>query len=397
MSRVALGIGCILAVTVIGGPGVSQPAEKSGAGFRATDPGRMQLHDIAIRDGAVVDDNTVVVVGATDGPEGADDADLAPNGWVLDLTRRAPPQRFTNGHSAPLTSVAFGHGMLATASTTLDPVLRVSDARTKQPVAAVGLAEKRPDTVQVFSARWLHKTPRLAVVTSYSQVQVFDPKSTAAPTRYHLGAKIDGWLSKDIAISPDDVRIACAAKVRQPGTGDKRAAVVVWGIDRDNPVAVPVTPATATDPHDWFAWAVSIGPRGDVIARRSNTAVEVPKGTAEKDVPHERRAVVRIDPERRQVVPTGMGTSVGTLGCAFDPSGAWLAVVGTAHPDGPARKDDTFASEVRVYEAVTARLVFREQVWARLALTWVSFSPSGKRLVAATANGVLHWWNVERP
>ncbi len=70
-------------------------------------------------------------------------------------------------------------------------------------------------------------------------------------------------------------------------------------------------------------------------------------------------------------------------------------MVGTAHGDRPLPADGTFYSEPRVYHFATARLVHREQVLARMALSWVAFSPSGKRLCAATGNGVLHWWDVE--
>jgi len=364
--------------------------------LRIRGAGRAVHDDFRVADGAVVDDATVILVGSTDGPEDAHERDLNANGWIVDLTKKSPRRRFTNGQTAPLVSVAVGHGMVATTSTTLDPVLRVSDLKSGKAVAEVSLAE--PDrfgnATRSFHARWLHRSARLAVLVD-KHIQLLDPKAPTDRTHYRLGNVVDGLLFADLAVAPDDARIACAARFQPPGSEERLDGVLVWTVGRENPVAVSTVPTKAERPADWRTGGITIGARGDIVAKRGDSQIEVPKGTAEKDVPAGRRGVVRIDPVGKSCVPTGMGTTYHTIRCAFDPTGRWLAVVGSAHADGPAPKDDTFASELRVYEFATARLVHREQVFARMALSWVAFSPSGKRLCAATGNGTLHWWDVD--
>ncbi len=177
---------------------------------------------------------------------------------------------------------------------------------------------------------------------------------------------------------------------------------MVWGPGGAAPVAVPVvapSPKSAGRNECWVD-GVAFNKHGKLIALRHTPDPEVPRGTAEKDAPAARRGVVWIDPARRTAIPTGMGTSAGTLACAFDPTGEWLAVVGEGWPEpGQVEPKDEITrwAEVRVYHAATARLVHREQVLGRYTLTWVAFTPGGKRLVAATLGGTVHWWDVERP
>ncbi len=344
----------------------------------------------------MVDDNTVILVGSTDGPEDADPLRLDPNGWVLDLTRKTPPRRFTNGHSAALTSVSVGYGMVATTSSTLDPVLRVSDLKSGKAVAEVKLAE--PDRFQnaipSFNARWPHKSPRLAVQVG-EQIALFDPKLPTKRTEYRLAPGSNAFLFRHFAVSRDDERIACVGRFRRPDGSSRGDVVFVWTVGKAEPVAIPTVPEDADDPNEWRIGRVTFGPDGTLLALRTGPGSEVPNGVAEKDAPADRRAVVRIDPDRKRAIATGMGMHHSALHCAFDPSGTWLALAGHSRPDRPNPKDGTFYSELRVYHFATARLVHREQVLARMALSWVAFSPSGKRLCAATGNGVLHWWDVE--
>ena len=49
---------------------------------------------------------------------------------------------------------------------------------------------------------------------------------------------------------------------------------------------------------------------------------------------------------------------------------------------------------MRVYHLPARTLAFRQQ-FEHLPLTWVSFTPSGNRIVAATADGRVMWWDVK--
>ncbi len=368
---------------------------------RAGDPafrhaGRVQLSDLIARDGAVVDDDTVVLVGST---MGADlfvrDTDLLPNGYVLDLGRKAAPKRFTNGHAAPLCSVAAGHGMIATVSSTLDPTVRVAEVKTRKAVAEIPFGEPDQNAARSFAVRWLHKSARLAVFAD-KHIQVLDPKAPRERVTYPPPPEALGHSFVNFAVAPDDTRIACTANLGQ--IDDHNAGVFLWQSAQTEPSAISIAPPKAADRRDWRAGGIAFGRGGVLVAWRHGAGAEVPPKTAEKDVPADRRSVVRIDPDRK-VIPTGMGMSAAPWACAFDPSGEWLVVVGEGWLD-PGRedpKDDiTRWGELRVYHAATARLVHREQVLGQYTLTWAAFTPNGRRLVAATHGGTVHWWDVEQ-
>jgi hypothetical protein len=139
--------------------------------------------------------------------------------------------------------------------------------------------------------------------------------------------------------------------------------------------------------------AVSFGPRGDLFACRSRRDDEVPEKASEKDVPPEQRGVVRIDVRTGQVEPLASGHTICTLSCAVDPTGTWLATVGSSRPDRPRPDGEIVVGELWVYHLPTRKLACREQLEG-LPPMWVAFTPSGKRLVCANGKGVVKWWDV---
>lgn len=350
-----------------------------------------------VREGTVVDDDRVVLVGATDGPPGADDSELKPNGWLIDLTKRTAPKRFTNGHSAPLWSVSAGHGMVATTSTSLDPVLRVSDLSTGGRVAEVKLGEPDLENSASFrySVRWLSKTPRLAVQID-REIHLLDPKTPSERVRHRVGTQPGRAPFSKIAVSPNDTRIGQGWTVAVAGVQNWESGVNVWSIGTTEPAGVIVNTPKEHE-KGRLVHGVVFTRTDDVLAWRIGPEAEVTKGMAEKDAPADRRGIVRIDLAGKRVVPTGMGLSRGVSYAAIDPSGEWLALVGHAHPDGPNPENKRVISELRVYHVPNARLVYREQIATRDGFYWVGYSPSGRRLCAATVDGVLFWWDVTRP
>ena len=104
--------------------------------------------------------------------------------------------------------------------------------------------------------------------------------------------------------------------------------------------------------------------------------------------------MVGVDIAKGKVIPLGIGQTIYTLHCAIDPSGTWLATVGNSRPEKPRPDGKTGVGELRVYRLATKELVSREQVEG-LPLKWVAFTPSGKRIVTATYDGVVRWWDVK--
>ena len=194
----------------------------------------------------------------------------------------------------------------------------------------------------------------------------------------------EGWLSDPVVVSPDDTRVACTRI---------RARVVVWDVATRKPTVVSVIPPKAEEPEGWHSWGVAFGPTGALVAWGHGRHDEVPAGKIDADTPADRRGgAVRIDLPGGAVVPLGMGTSVYTRHCAIDPTGTWLAAVGSARSDKRWQAVRT-VRELRVYHLASGRLAYREQVEG-LPLSRVAFTPSGKRLVGVTWKGEVTWWDV---
>jgi WD40 repeat protein len=345
----------------------------------------MKLADLRVEDLAVIDESTAVVVGTKDGPEDADPDKLGPNGAIIDLTR-GTSRPFTNGHTARICSVSAARGRVATASNNRDPVLRVWDLGANRTVAAVEI-EKPGDRVTHYGAAWFHESDRVAVAAD-TRVVVFDPARPGDRAEFACPPGSARWVEKP-AVGPGDAWLACPAD---------RATVVFWEVATRKATAVSLLPKGADpDGSGWSVDAVRFGPKGELFAcRSSGSEDEVPENTAEKDVPADRRGVVRIDLPAGRVVPLGMGQTVYTLSCAADPTGTWLVTGGTSRLDRPG-PDAKTGGELRVYRMPYGELVHREQPKDSLPLKWVSFTPGGKRVVAATHDGVVRWWDAQAP
>ncbi len=64
-------------------------------------------------------------------------------------------------------------------------------------------------------------------------------------------------------------------------------------------------------------------------------------------------------------------------------------------PNKPLSNGHLVAGELRVYHLATGTLVYRDQMEYG-PVDWVAFTPSGKRIVASTADGNVRWWDVEK-
>ena len=343
--------------------------------------GSVRPGDLSIRDLAIVDENTVVVVGTTlDKDDGTSPDDLGLNGAIVDLARKTS-RPFTNGHKSCICTVAVGRGRIATTSDPRDPFLRLWDLKTGKSVAPVQIDE--PDvnaTILPYHVRWFHKSDRVAVSVK-NTVFLFDP---AKPdTRTELACPEECGLPEHPVVSPDDARIAATATW---------CNLIVWDVVTKKPRVISLAPDKA-DPKHWMAGGCAFGPDGLLVAWRSPSGNgDVPRAKGE-DVPGDRCEVVRIDGAK--VVPLGIGgNTFDVLNCALDSSGTRLAVAGCSQLDKPRKDGSTSVGELRVYHLGTKQLAFREQVEG-LPLTQVAFAPSGKRVVCCTYDGVVRWWDVK--
>jgi WD40 repeat protein len=378
---------CIVAAFVLallsalpGSP--AQPPGKDKPTIRLTRAGEMKLDDVSVEDGAVIDESTVVVVGTTLNKDAEEDPDkLGSNGAIVNLARRSA-EKFTNGHTARICSVSAGRGRVATISNHHDPVLRVWDLKAGKSVAEIKIEE--PDPPTHYAAACFHKSDRVAVAAD-KRLIVLDPARPDERLVLALPPEVR-WLDKPV-VSPDDTRVA--------STGD-RAGVVVWEVATRKATTHSLIPKGlgVDELEKWYAHGAAFGPKGILIAWRGGNDGEVPEGKTEKDVPAERRGVVQIDLPDGKVVPLGMGHTGRTLFCAIDPTGTWLATAGSSWRDKPRADGANSVAELRVYHLPTKELAFREQVEG-LPLTWVAFTPSGKRVVTADYYGVVRWWDVQ--
>jgi WD40 repeat protein len=189
------------------------------------------------------------------------------------------------------------------------------------------------------------------------------------------------WVSHALAVSPDDAWIAC--------TGD-RDQVVCFEVATKKATVLAITPKDG-DTDKWSVFGFAFSRSGKLFACRHGNAEEVPKGKSEKDVPAERRGIVRIDLPDGKLVPLDMGHTRVTSACAIDRTETWLATVGSSRPDKPL-KDVYAVDELRVYNLASGKLAYREQFAGGAGRLW--FTPSGKRLVCVTNDGTVRWWDV---
>jgi WD40 repeat protein len=386
-SHLFAGIAPVLAVAVLpalcSNSARSDPVPKDKPAIRLTLAGEMKLAELRVEDAAVIDDNTVVLVGTKNGPEDADPDKLDPNGAIVDLIRKKA-RPFTNGHKARIGSVSVARGRVATASNSRDPVLRIWDLKANKSVAAIEI-DKPGEEVIHYGVAWFHKSDRIAIAAG-KRVIVVNPVKPDDRTEFACPPEGGRWLEEHPVVSPDDAWLACAADLHQ---------VVYWKMATRKATALSLVPKKAKPEDSWHSGGVAFGPAGTLIAWRSESgAGEVPEKEAEKDVPADRRGVVQIDLSKGRLVPLGMGQSIYTLSCAIDPTGTWLATGGTGWLDRP-QPDAKTGSELRVYHLSSGKLAFRAQKDS-LPLKWVSFTPSGKRVVCATYDGVVRWWDMPK-
>ncbi len=349
--------------------------------------GEMKLPDLAIENAAIIGEEKVVVVGTTGNDDGEKEGDtLDANGAILDLGKKVH-RPFTNGHKARIGTVSVSGDRIVTASNERDPVLRIWDFKAEKAVAAIKIEDPRTERVR-YGAVCFRRGNRVAIAAQ-DRVIVLDPAKPNERTEF--GTPDDKayytYTHENLTISPDDAWIACAV-----GTGH----VAFWEVATKKTIALSLVPEKTEADDNWMSSGVTFGRKGSILAWRwKPVGGEVPNKTLEKDAPPGRRGVVRVDLDNKKVIPLNMGQSIYTLACAIDPTGDWLATAGSSRRDKPRADGNYILGEVRIYHLPTGALVFREPVEG-LPLNWVGFTPSGKRLVSATYDGVVRWWDVQK-
>ncbi len=360
-------------------PATSAPVPKEVPAFRLKAVGDMTVPETVVKSAAFVDDGRVVVVG-TKGSDGLeDDFDKAePNGAILDLAKKTCV-RFTNGHTSHIGHVSVSGHRIATAGCGSDPTVRIWDVKAAKTVATITLARPGEVVLPYLGVAWFHKGDRIAV-SAGEKVFAFDVGKPEDRVEYDLPeelAQTSDSLDENLAISPDDVWIV----------GTTGGDVICWNRATKEATAIRAGPEKSAEAEEWFICGLAFDPKRQLFAWRipRQKHDEVPDGKSEADVPAERRGVVRIDLDKKKVIPSKMGHTISTHACALDPTGTWLATGGSSRYD-KLRGEDKSGGELRVYHLPTQTLVHREQLDG-LPLTWVAFSPGGKRIAAAT----LRW------
>ncbi|HEY7329377.1 MAG TPA: hypothetical protein VH592_17175 [Gemmataceae bacterium] len=346
--------------------------------------GKVKVDNLVVNDAALIDEYRVVIVGRTGSVE--DDVAMfegVPNGAIIDLAKKSA-QHFANRHPTQIWGVSSYGGRIVTVSTGervagltdcfMRTIVRGWDLKAQESKEVVKLG----DSAASCQVRCFHKSDRV-VVDEVEQLFVLDPAKPKERMELACPAGVE-FLSHPLAVSPDDAWIAC--------TGSERDQVVCFELATKKATVVAVTPKDAGE--KWFVYGLAFSPSGKLYVCRGGNAEQVPKGKAEKDVPAERRGTVRIDLPDGKVVPLNMGHTFGTSGCAVDGTETWLATVGGSRPDK--QPDGVFVGELRVYNLASGKLAYREQFEGGPG--WVWFTPSGKRLVCATSNGMVRWWDV---
>lgn len=340
--------------------------------------GTVKVGNLFVHDAALIDENRIVIVGRTGDTDPAKDApsEGLPNGAIISLATKSA-QPFTNQHTSQMWSVSSYAGQVVTGSTGVNAaaLLRIWDLKGQESQAAA----KLDDAAATCHAKCFHKSGRI-VVDATEQLVVLDP---AKPQERMELACPPGvrWLSYPLAISPDDAWIACL--------GD-RSQVVCFEVATKKATVVAVTPKDAVA--RWSICGLTFSPSGKLfVCRHGSNEDEVRKGKEEKDVPAERRGIVRIDLPEGKLVPLNMGHTCGVTDYgAIDGQEKWLATVGSSRPDK--QVDEERVGELRVYNLASGKLAYREQL--KEGPEWAWFTPSGKRLVCVTTNGIVRWWDV---
>jgi WD40 repeat protein len=359
--------------------------------FRLTVGGEVKVADLWAWDAALADDDTVVMVGSTPGPEEAALDKLGPCGAIVDLkAKRSTP--FTNGHTAGIRCVSVSNGRVATTSSFQDPVLRIWDLKAAKTVQEITIDNPGPDSQDYYYATWFHKTDRLAVSVP-DRLLVFDPARPDDRTEFKLPDGGEASLHKP-AVSVDDSQIASAGLVWPNGSNCPvdRSGLVCWDVATRKATYLSLIPENAPDKEHWYACDTFFHPTGELFAWRY--CPEIPRKATLDEVPADRRSVVRVDLRERKVTPLGFEPNE-LAHCAMDPSGKWLATVGPSRVVVPRPDSTTVLSELRVYHLPSKMMVFREQFDSARPANWVTFSPSGKRLYVNHGGGTVKWWNVE--
>lgn len=368
-------------------PSHAAPLPKELPRIRVKLAGEMKIPDLAIEHAAIIGEAKLVVVGTkahpvVEEPDFVDSDKLNPNGAILDLDKKSH-RSFTNDHTARICTVSSSGNRIVTASNSRDPTVRIWDHKTDKSVAEIKVGG-RGETNAHYGAACFHKGDRIAIATP-GGVMVLDPTKPDIRTVFDPpeGSKL--WVNPKLIVSVDDARIACEA-----GTGH----IAYWDVASKKPTALSLIPEKTKEEDQWRSGGVVFGAKGMLLAWRINSSAEVPETAIEAELSGSRRGVVQIDTIGKKVVPLKMGQAIHTMTCAIDPTETWLATGGYSRPDKPLRNGNLVAAELRIYHMPTGTLVHRNQMEDG-PLMWLAFTPSGKRIVAATADGVVRWWDVE--
>lgn len=362
-------------------PARSAPVPKEVPDFRLKLAGTITIPDLHIDDAAIIDESKVVVVGTVEEQDGDNVDKIKPNGAILDLAKK-DHRPFTNDHTHRIVTVSVSRNRIVTAGNSRDPHLRVWDLKADKSIAEIQIGFPGATQSTHFSAACFHNDDRIAVAAD-GKIVVLDPLKPDDRTEYEYPDEAC-WQNNKPAVSHDDTMIA---------NGPSSGGIACWNVATKKSKSLNMKTEMDAKEKEWHSSEVLFGRKGMALAWGCAVDGEVAENGSEADVPAERRGIVRLDLAKGTLTPLKMGLAISTLACAVDPTETWLATGGSSWKDKPIQ-DNKKSSELRVYHLPTGTLVHREQLEG-IPLSWVAFTPSGKRIVAKTSDGVVRWWDVE--
>lgn len=145
----------VLLSELLRSPALPAPLPKDKPTLRVSPAGEIKLADLRAEDAALIDENTVVLVGTKPDEEVADPNRFVPRGAIVDLAKKTS-RPFTNGHTAWIYR---------------DPVLRIWDVKAGKSIAAIDI--EKPEASR-FGVACFHTSDRIAIAVG-EQVIVLDP------------------------------------------------------------------------------------------------------------------------------------------------------------------------------------------------------------------------------
>ena len=394
---------CLLVlITILSTIAISggSPAPTLGAAVKIVPVGQHRADNVSVQNAAVIDESRLAIVGTVSNPNADAPHNFAPNGAIVDMTL-ASSKAFTNGHDTQIRHIAVGRGRIVTTADGRDEFLRIWNLNREVQDEPIRIEPQNNDpnaTANDYGIALFPNSDRVAVRVD-EQIHVIDFAAPNKRRTYDYPEKLLQYLGGPVVVSHDERTITCCTFPIHE--------LVCWEVKSRKRVQFPI-PLQGEKSAEWqranphgrqtesFLKPLQFLSNSSVFLLRSHMQLidqKFPDTLDESKIDPAQRSTLTVGLPKGQIDHLGMGRSDLTFYAALDPTQTWLALVGSA-PAENAKADQPRRGELRVYDFKARKLVHRELTAEADPLTWVGFTPSGKRLVAASAVGLVRWWDI---